>query len=76
VEYVFHRFKLDKPIVIEIWDANYLKDAFLGRVSIAAPVDNVETDVDLPLAARKPDQPTPNGRLYLKVATYDDVKYL
>ncbi len=76
VEYVFYRFKLNKPIEIEIWDANYVKDAFLGRVSIPAPVDNVETDVDLPLNSRKPDQPPPSGHIYLKVATYDDVKYL
>jgi calpain-5 len=71
---VFWRRHPEKPITIKVYDANYLRDSFLGQVTLMAPVSNDATQMSIPVTDKEGNKQ--KGTLSLEVATYDDPMYL
>lgn len=65
---------------MQVWDANVVaRDAFLGRATVPAPIDNECRLLTVQLSDKSESTASTKpyyGRIKLKLSTYDDVLYL
>ena len=73
---VFYRKKLNRPIVVQVWDSNVVVDTFLGQVSIEAPPGSGRKAVVLELRARKGAKSDERlaGQLTVEFQSEDDLQ--
>lgn len=78
---IFIRRYVDKPITIDVWSSNLLKDTFVGRVVVDCPVLNDSKRMTLPLGpkSKKTSEQADAahlGSISLEIATYDNPEHL
>uniref|UniRef100_A0A915JDI9 C2 domain-containing protein n=1 Tax=Romanomermis culicivorax TaxID=13658 RepID=A0A915JDI9_ROMCU len=78
---IFLRKLVDKPITIDVWDANILKDSFLGRAVIRCPISNDVKTETIQLGSKKNRRNDSisdkfYGLLKVEVVTYNNTIYL
>ncbi|VDP28977.1 unnamed protein product [Soboliphyme baturini] len=72
---VFVRKRTEKPVKIDVWSSNLVKDTFIGRVLLDCPVTNSMTKVEKQLQDKGKRMEEPEyrlGKLLIHVATFDN----
>uniref|UniRef100_A0A5S6QYS9 Calpain catalytic domain-containing protein n=1 Tax=Trichuris muris TaxID=70415 RepID=A0A5S6QYS9_TRIMR len=73
---IFVRRKSEKPIKVEVWSANLVKDAFLGCLLLNCPPTNDKTTAEKLLEGKGKEsdnlEPGHLGKIMYSVSTFDD----
>lgn len=72
----FRRNPMSKPIEVQIWNSNPIKDDFMGKHIFQATEDQVDKTYEVALLARKSGDGNKPGKLYVQITTSRDLMFL
>ncbi|XP_066515238.1 calpain-5-like isoform X2 [Hoplias malabaricus] len=69
---IFYRKKLNKPVTIQVWNSNPIKDQFMGQVVLPATLKDSADQQKIPLK-RNGGQSETSGHISLRVVTFREL---